>query len=113
MGWTHYARDVARPEVFGLQTRGAKAFLGFELEIPPAPVRDAKEPLRILMNTAGFLMERGTILQDGQWVEVTGERRASYRLHRGRDGNPRIARLFLPGTEPSDEPDETQAAGWS
>jgi len=96
VGWTHFARDAATPEVVGLQTRGAKAYLGYELEVPPATVSDPKEPLRILFNTAGYLMDRGTIVVDGQWVEVTGERRTRFTLHHGRDGAPRIARLSLP-----------------
>lgn len=102
-GWTHFVREGQDPSIFGLQTRGASAFLGYELEIPPAKVTDRKEPLRVLLNAAGYMIERGDTLENGQFIEVAGERRVCYHRHHGLDGKPRVARLSLPGSEDGDE----------
>lgn len=115
MGWTHFFDEGDDRDVFGLQTRGAAAYLGYELEIPPAPVRDTQEPLRVLLNAAGFLIDRGDVVRDGQLIEVSGERRFVFNRHEGLDGSARVATLTLPGTDltakgtaqPQIEPDET------
>jgi hypothetical protein len=99
IGYQLFRRDASAeldaPEVIGMQTRGAAAYLGFELEIPPYPVAEAKEPLRILYNAAGYLMNYGDVIRDGQVVEVEGERRTSYQLHLGARGEPGLARLTV------------------
>ncbi|MEO1491296.1 MAG: hypothetical protein AAFV19_03990 [Pseudomonadota bacterium] len=91
------ALDV--PQVVGMQTRGAAAYLGFEIEIPPYEVAELKEPLRILYNAAGYLMNYGDVIRDGQIVEVEGERRTSYQLHLGARGEPGLARLSVLETD--------------
>ena len=95
IGWQMYGEDDEENPVLGLHTRGASAFLGFELEIPPFPVADRKEPLRILYGAMGYLMNYGDAIRDGQQVEVIGERRTDYKLHLGADGNPAVARLTV------------------
>lgn len=81
--------------VLGVRTRGAAQFLGFEIEVPPFPVGDRKEPVRILYNAVGYLMNYGNVIRDGQLVEVQGERRTEYRLHLGANGKPGLARLSV------------------
>ncbi len=99
IGYQLFRRDaiaaVDEPQVVGMQTRGAAAYLGFELEIPPYEVTELKEPLRILYNAAGYLMNYGDVIRDGQVVEVEGERRTSYQLHLGARGEPGLARLTV------------------
>lgn len=99
IGYQLFRRDDNAGEVIGLQTRGAAAYLGFELEIPPFPVAERKEPLRILYNAAGYLMSHGDVIRDGQIVEVEGERRTSYQLHLGASGEPGLARLNVLETD--------------
>ena len=86
--------DVERPYL-GLQTRGAADYLGFEMEVPPFFVDDRKEPVRILYNAVGYLMNYGDVIKDGQLVEVQGERRTQYQLHLGANGEPGLARLTV------------------
>lgn len=95
IGWQMYGDDEADPMVLGLHTRGARDFLGFELEIPPFAVTDKKEPLRILHAASAYLMNFGDVIRDGQHVEVIGERRTDYTLHMGANGNPEVARLTV------------------
>ena len=104
IGWQMYGEDDPEHPVLGLHTRGASAFLGFELEIPPFAVADRKEPLRILYGASGYLMNHGDVIRDGQQVEVIGERRTSYTLHVGADGNAAVARLNVIGTDMSMDP---------
>lgn len=111
LGWTHFSNQGDDPRAFGLQTRGAAAFLGYELEVPPAPLNDPKEPLRVLLNAAGYLIDKGDTLKNGQWIEVEGERRVCYHRHEGLDGKPRVARLSLPGADGNPDPaDDTAPA---
>ena len=95
IGWQMYGDDLSDPMVLGLHTRGAKDYLGFELDIPPFPVTDKKEPLRILHAASAYLMNFGDVIRDGQHVEVIGERRTDYKLHMGAEGNPNVARLTV------------------
>ena len=81
--------------VLGLRTRGAARFLGFEIEVPPFGISDRLEPVRILYNTVGYLMNYGDVIRDGQLVEVSGERRTQSRIHLGADGEPGVARLTV------------------
>lgn len=103
IGYQLFRKDAAvaddAPQVVGMQTRGAVAYLGFELEIPPFQVSELKEPLRILYNAAGYLMNYGDVIRDGQIVEVEGERRTSYQLHLGARGEPGLARLSVLETD--------------
>ena len=102
IGWQMYGEDDEDSPVLGLHTRGASAFLGFELEIPPFAVADRKEPLRILYGAAGYLMNFGDVIRDGQQVEVIGERRTDYKLHRDANGNALVARLTVQTEEGPD-----------
>jgi hypothetical protein len=86
--------DPRKPHL-GVQTVGASAYLGFELRVPPFPVKDRKEPLRILYGAAAYLMNFGDVIRDGQQVEVVGERRTSYKLHLGGRDRPGIAILSV------------------
>ena len=95
IGYQFMGNDEGEQPVLGLQTRGAAKFLGFEMEVPPFPVRDRKEPVRILYNAVGYLMNYGDVIRDGQLVEVTGERRTQYQLHLGANGEPGLARLTV------------------
>lgn len=95
IGWHVYGDDTQEPLMLGLHTRGAEAFLGFELDIPPFAVTDPKEPLRILHAAAGYLMQFGHVIRDGQMVEVIGERRTDFYLYPARDGRPAIGRLTV------------------
>lgn len=90
--------DVERP-FLGLQTRGASDYLGFEMEVPPFFVSDRKEPVRIMYNAVGYLMNYGDVIKDGQLVEVEGERRTHYQLHLGVNGEPGLARLTVLPTD--------------
>jgi hypothetical protein len=95
IGYQLFGQNDPESPMIGLQTRGAAAYLGFELEIPPFEVEDLKEPLRILYNAAGYLMNYGDVIRNGQLVEVVGERRTTYQLHLGADGEPGLARLTV------------------
>jgi len=95
IGYQMFGENDPENPVIGLQTRGAAAYLGFELEIPPFAVEDLKEPLRILYNAVGYLMNFGDVIRNGQLVEVEGERRTAYQLHLGADGQPGLARLTV------------------
>ena len=95
IGYQFTGPDENDYSVLGLRTRGAAQFLGFEMEIAPFPVADRKEPVRILYNAVGYLMNYGDVIRDGQLVEVTGERRTQYQLHLGANGEPGIARLTV------------------
>ncbi|MEM9059914.1 MAG: hypothetical protein AAGD13_05585 [Pseudomonadota bacterium] len=100
--WVGYqflgTEDDERP-FLGLQTRGAAKYLGFEMEVPPFFVDDRKEPLRILYNAVGYLMNYGDVIKDGQLVEVEGERRTRYQIHLGVNGEPGLARLSVLPTD--------------
>ena len=85
--------DPAAPSLVALSTRGAAAFLGFELEVPPWPAEQKTRPMRIVYGAAGALLGRDEALTDGLVVEVRGEQPAEHRLEIGRAGDPRRARL--------------------
>lgn len=94
LGYTFYGTD--RPGerlVVGVQTMGAAAYLGFEIEVPPFEVVDKIEPIRILFGAVGYLMAYGDVIRDGTLVEVKGERRTQYQLHLGGGSAPGLARL--------------------
>ena len=95
LGYVMFGRDDTEHPIVGLQTRGAAAFLGFEVEIEPYAADGKLEPVRIVYNAVGYLMNFGDVIRDGQLVEVTGERRTSYRLLMGAKGKPGIARLSV------------------
>lgn len=95
IGYQFFGQEDAERPFLGLQTRGAAAFLGFEMEVPPFYVDDRKEPVRILYNAVGYLMNYGDVIRDGQLVEVEGERRTQYSLHLGINGEPGLARLSV------------------
>lgn len=97
IGYRHYGRLDGAVPVLGVQSLGAAAYLGFELEVPPFACPDRAAPLRILWNAIGYLLARGDTLRDGQQVEVTGERRTLYRLHLGPQGRTGLARLEVIG----------------
>ena len=94
IGWKMFGEDDPDQPVLGLVTRGADAFLGFELAVPPFAVTDKKEPLRILHAASAYLMNYGDVLRDGQKVEVIGERRTTYQLRMAPTGE-RVATLTV------------------
>ncbi|MEM9138538.1 MAG: hypothetical protein AAGB15_01785 [Pseudomonadota bacterium] len=100
LGWQHFRPLDAEQAVLGLQTVGARDYIGIELEIPPAVVLDPKEPLRILLNAAGYLMARGGTIEQGQTIEVSGERSAIAQLLLDEANQPVLARLTI---QPTDE----------
>lgn len=97
VGYMFYGRDTAEAPVIGAQTRGAAAYLGFEIEVPPIPVNpnDRKEPLRILFGATGFLLAMGHRIRDGQRVQILGERVTEWTLHHSETGGPGLAQLTL------------------
>ena len=95
IGYQYTGPEDGDLSVLGLRTRGAASFLGFEMEVPPFAVDDRKEPVRILYNAVGYLMNYGDVIRDGQLVEVEGERRTQYQVHLGADGEPGLARLTV------------------
>lgn len=95
VGYQFFGQEDAERPFLGLQTRGAATYLGFEMEVPPFHVEDRKEPVRILYNAVGYLMNYGDVIKDGQLVEVQGERRTEYKLHLGANGEPGLARLTV------------------
>ncbi|MEM7683701.1 MAG: hypothetical protein AAF293_02680 [Pseudomonadota bacterium] len=99
VGYQFLGQNDAKRPFLGLQTRGAAEYLGFEMEVPPFFVDDRKEPLRILYNAVGYLMNYGDVIKDGQLVEVEGERRTRYQLQLGANGEPGLARLAVLPTD--------------
>lgn len=95
LGYVMFGRDDPEHPVLGLQTRGAADYLGFELEIAPYIVESRMEPIRIVFNAIAYLMNYGDVIRDGQIVEVSGERRTTYKLHFGGPDKPGIARLTV------------------
>lgn len=95
IGYVFYGQDSGRNPMIGVQTRGAEAYLGFEIEVPPIPVApgDRKEPLRILFGAVGYLMAQGVQIRNGQQVQVSGERRTTWQLHTSASGGPGLAQL--------------------
>lgn len=94
-GWQFIRQKGADKTVMGLQTRGAADYLGFELALDPLSVRDPKELLRILAKVAGYLMDRGSVIPDGQLLNIEGQRPLRYQMHPGGGGQPALARLTL------------------
>ncbi len=101
LGYVFFGTD--RPGerlVVGCQTMGAADYLGFEIEVPPFPVVEKIEPIRILFGAVAYLMAYGNAIEDGQLVKVKGERLTDYRLHLGRGATPGLAQLeVLEGPE--------------
>lgn len=96
LGYAFFGTDrPGEPLVVGVQTIGAAAYLGFELEVPPFAVRDRIEPIRILFGAVGYLMAHGDVIRDGTVVEVKGERQTRYTLHLGRGETPGLAQLVV------------------
>lgn len=97
IGYVFFGKDTPDDPLIGVQTRGAAAYLGFEVEVPPMPVNpdDRKEPLRILFAAVGHLIAQGHTIRDGQQVQVKGERRTLWQLHRNERGGPGVAQLTL------------------
>ncbi|MEM0942762.1 MAG: hypothetical protein AAGI70_02330 [Pseudomonadota bacterium] len=95
IGYVFYGRDTREDPMIGVQTRGAAAYLGFEVEVPPMPVSpdDTKEPLRVLFAAMGYLIAMGANIRDGQHVQVKGEKRTEWRLYQGRGDGPGLAQL--------------------
>lgn len=104
IGWQMYGDDDPRHPVLGLHTRGAADYLGYELDIPPFPVSDKIEPLRILYGAAGYLIEHGDVIRDGQFVEVIGERRTDFKILPATADTPRIAQLTVLEDQPTRMP---------
>lgn len=104
IGWQMYGDDNDDQPVLGLHTRGAAEFLGFELDIPPFPVIDKIEPLRILYGAAGYLLARGDVIREGQFVEVVGERRTDFKILPATAGRPRTAQLTVVEDQPEKIP---------
>lgn len=97
IGYSFYREDSDDGLMIGVQSRGAVAYLGFEIEVPPIPIfeDDWKEPLRILFATIAHLIALGQKIRDGQHVQVPGERRTSWRLHTETSSGTPLARLTL------------------
>ncbi|MEM7507726.1 MAG: hypothetical protein AAF415_13370 [Pseudomonadota bacterium] len=95
IGYVFYGQDTGQHPMIGVQTRGAEAYLGFEIEVPPITVAsgDRKEPLRILFGAVGYLMAQGAQIRNGQQVQVAGERRTTWQLHTATGGGPGLAQL--------------------
>ena len=100
IGWTVYAKRNTNMRVLALRSRGAAPFLGFELRIPPFEATDDKEPMRLLMIATGHLLAHGSVIKDGQRVDITGERPMSYQLRMGTADEPGLAELTVIGAEP-------------
>lgn len=97
IGYSFYREETNDGLMVGVQSRGAVAYLGFEIEVPPIPIfeDDWKEPLRILFATIAHLIALGQKIRDGQQVQVPGERRTSWQLHTNTSSGTPLARLTL------------------
>ncbi|MEO0624437.1 MAG: hypothetical protein AAFU49_03665 [Pseudomonadota bacterium] len=96
LGYVHFGTDRPGEQlVIGVQTVGAKEYLGFEIEVPQIPVVDKIEPIRILFGAVGYLIAHGRVIEDGKLVEVQGERLSRWRLHLGKEDAPGLAQLTV------------------
>lgn len=103
IGYTFFGVDEpGEPLLVGVQSRGAVDYFGFEIEVPPFEVERRSEPIYILLGAAGYLMNFGDVIPDGQLVEVIGAKRTKYELHLGRGDQTGLAQLRVlePGQQP-------------
>ncbi|MEM9145192.1 MAG: hypothetical protein AAGC57_03270 [Pseudomonadota bacterium] len=96
LGYVFFGTDRPGEQmVIGVQTVGAHDFLGYEIEVPPFPVVEKIEPIRILFGAVGYLLSHGGGIGDGRLVEVKGERLSRWALHMGAEDRPGLAQMTV------------------
>ncbi|MEM1345516.1 MAG: hypothetical protein AAGI34_13175 [Pseudomonadota bacterium] len=79
----------------GARTRGARPYLGCELELAPAPVAELIEPVRTLFDAARALVALGAAVEDGQVFETRSEPRRVWQVRFGRAGGQQAVGMLI------------------